>query len=125
MSPAAGPHAGPATLHRLCGALEEWGRLVLDVAPGGDAAALEQVIGGLVDWMGNELLDGWLHLPIPLFEAVSEVAEKLFQASQTYLAAVRSGGPLPAADRAPYERAIRTVLEGVAVLRDGGLKKRG
>ncbi len=125
MSPAAGAPAGRATLHRLCGALEDWGRLVLEVAPGGDAAALEQVIGGLVDWMGNELLDGWLHLPIPLFEVVSGEAEELFQASQGYLAAVRSGGPLPAAVRARHERAIQAVFAQVAALRQRGLTDAG
>jgi hypothetical protein len=119
-------HPGHDACQRLCSALSEWGRLILQCGARGDASVLEQVIGGLVDWMGNELLDGWLHLPIPTFEAVSGLAEELFQASQELLAAVRAGGG-PATDpaTAPVGR-IEAVLDRVKALaaaedpREGG-----
>jgi hypothetical protein len=119
-----GPDPSPApspgvVLDRLCAALGDWGRLVLEVAPRGDAAALEQIIGGLVDWMGNELLDGWLHLPIPVFERVSQAAEEVFQASRSYLEGVRAEGVLPEPDRAAYESVIRAILERISLLKTG------
>jgi len=100
--------------------LSAWGRLVVEVGASGAAPSLEQVIGGLVEWMGNELMDGWLHLPIPVFETASGLAEELFQVSQAYLAAVRAaGGVLPDAERAVHEARIRGVLERVDGLEAG------
>jgi hypothetical protein len=63
--------------------------------------------------MGNELLDGWLHLPIPVFERVSQLAEEVFQASQAYLDAVRSGGILAEPVRSGHEGTIRAILDRV------------
>jgi hypothetical protein len=51
--------------------LDRWGTLFLDVARTRETPAVEQVLGGLVEWMGSDLLDGWLRLPIPRFEEVS------------------------------------------------------
>ncbi|MFB3816406.1 MAG: hypothetical protein ACE147_01970 [Candidatus Methylomirabilales bacterium] len=111
---------GEDALRRLTGALRRWGRLMVDAGRTVDAPAFEQVVGGLVEWTGNELLDGWLHLPIPLFEAVSELAEELFRAGQSYHAAMRACGTLPAADRAAHEQAILEVLTGVEALEKRG-----
>ena len=81
------------------------------------APAAEQVLGGLVDWMGNDLLDGWLHLPIPLFEEVSDLAEDLFRACGAYLAWARQA-PAPDLEggRRPHEEKIQRVLERVQAL---------
>jgi hypothetical protein len=112
---------GAEALRRLADALQRWGGLMLDATGRVDAPAFEQVVGGLVEWMGNELLDGWLHLPIPVFEAVSGLAEELFRAGQGYHAALRAvGHALPAGERAAHERVIQDVLARVEAL-----KKRG
>jgi hypothetical protein len=98
-------------LRQLVEALERWGELFLRVVDENRVAAAEQVLGGLVDWMGNGLLEGWLHLPIPRFEAISDLTEDLLQACQAYLARMRQATPAcPVAERLAYEAAIRTIM---------------
>jgi hypothetical protein len=78
---------------------------------------VDQVLGGLVEWMGSDLLDGWLHLPIPVFEEVSGLSEDLFRACQSYLAWIRQAPqPLAAEGRRPHEDLIGSVLERVNAL---------
>ncbi|HSB73738.1 MAG TPA: hypothetical protein VLT62_30805 [Candidatus Methylomirabilis sp.] len=90
------------------------------------AAAAEQVLGGLVEWMGNDLIDGWLHLPIPLFEKVSELSEELFRACESYLAWARQAPmPVPEAARQGYEQRLRVVLERVHALATQGAGRPG
>jgi hypothetical protein len=104
-------------LLRLTRDLDRWGSLFLEVAQTKEAPAVEQVLGGLVEWMGSDLLDGWLRLPIPLFEEVSGLSEELFQACQAYLAWLRQAPrPVPAEGRRTHEELIRSVLDRVHAL---------
>jgi hypothetical protein len=99
---------------RLTDELERWGILFIDVAAAKDTAAAEQVLGGLVDWMGNGLIDGWLRLPIPLFERISDLTEELFLACQGYLGRLSAvPPPLSAVERASHEGAIREIVSRV------------
>ena len=104
-------------LIRLTNDLDRWGTLFLEVARSKEANAAEQVLGGLVEWMGSDLLDGWLRLPIPLFEKVSGLSEELLQACQAYLAWLRQAprAVLPE-DRGTREAAIRAVLDRVRAM---------
>jgi hypothetical protein len=98
-------------LRQLVEALERWGELFLRVAAEGRVPAAEQVLGGLVDWMGNGLMEGWLHLPIPHFEAISDLAEETCQAFQAYLARLQHAKPACSAEeRMAHEAAIRGTL---------------
>ena len=106
-----------ATLHRLTRDLDRWGTLFIQVARHKEAAAVEQVLGGLVGWMGSDLLDGWLHLPIPLFEKLSDLSEELFRACEAYLACLQQAPrPIPVEDRRIREETIRQVLDRVHAL---------
>jgi hypothetical protein len=106
-----------AQLERLAGDLDRWGTLLLDVARKKEPPAVEQVLGGLVEWMGSDLLDGWLHLPIPLFERLSDLSEELFRACEGYLAWLRQAPrPIPGEERAIREEEIRQVLNRVRAL---------
>ena len=108
-------------LVRLAGDLERWGSLFLEVARTREATAAEQVLGGLVEWMGSDLLDGWLRLPIPLFEEVSGLSEELFHACRAYLAWSRqSPCPAPEQDRGKHAEPIRCVLDRVHMLATRG-----
>ena len=99
-------------LQRLTQDLDRWGSLFIQTAQQKEAPAVEQVLGGLVGWMGSDLLDGWLHLPIPLFEELSDLSEELFQACGSYLAWLRQAPrPIPGEDRRIREEAIRNVLD--------------
>jgi hypothetical protein len=127
------PHLAPgnqagapdSTLPRLAGDLERWGALFIDVAAAKGAPAAEQVLGGLVDWMGNGLIDGWLHLPIPLFERVSDLAEELFETCQVYLGRLKADVPaLRSEARALHESRIREVLDRVRALLAAGPESR-
>lgn len=84
---------------------------------------MEQILGGLVEWMGSDLLDGWLRLPIPLFEEVSGLSEELFRACEGYLAWIRQAPrAVPDEGRRQHEEVIGGVLERVRSLpaREGG-----
>ncbi len=106
--------AEQSPLQRLTQDLDRWGTVFIQVAQKKEAAAVEQVLGGLVEWMGSDLLDGWLHLPIPLFEELSDLSEELFQACGAYLAWLRQAPrPIPGEDRRIWEEAIRKVLDRV------------
>jgi hypothetical protein len=99
------------SLRRLVADLERWGSLFIEVAREKDAAAAEQILGGLVDWMGNGLIDGWLHLSIPVFESVSDLAEELFERCDAYLKWLReAASPIPPEARLPYAAPIESVL---------------
>lgn len=118
------PHASRLTaaespLLRLIRDLDRWGSLFLETARRKEIPAVEQILGGLVEWMGSDLLDGWLRLPIPLFEEVSDLSEELFRACQVYLAWIRQARhPIPAEARRPHEEVIRGVLQRVQALAD-------
>ncbi|HSD50551.1 MAG TPA: hypothetical protein VLG48_04010 [Candidatus Methylomirabilis sp.] len=106
-----------AQLQRLAGNLDRWGSLLLQVAQQKDPPAVEQVLGGLVEWMGSDLLDGWLHLPIPVFETLSDLSEELFRACEGYLIWLRQAPrPIPEEDRRIREEAIRRILDRVHAL---------
>jgi hypothetical protein len=121
-SPSASPLTPPeSSLLRLARDLDRWGALFLDVARTREDPAVEQVLGGLVEWMGSDLLDGWLRLPIPLFEEVSSLAEELLRVCQAYLAWLRQvPRPVPAEDRRTHEDRIRSVLDRVHALAAAG-----
>jgi hypothetical protein len=104
-------------LGRLAHELQEWGTLFLEVAQTKEIPAVEQVLGGLVAWMGNDLVDGWLYLPLPLFEKLSGLSEDLFRACQSYLDWIRNAPcPVVAEGRTPQEELIKSVLERVRCL---------
>ncbi len=115
------PSSTPPLL-RLTWDLDRWGTLFLEVARTREAVAAEQVLGGLVEWMGSDLLDGWLRLPIPLFEEVSDLSEELLQACQAYLAWLRQSSPRPnpVESRRGHEAAIRAVMDRVRALATRG-----
>jgi hypothetical protein len=105
------PPAPGDALRQLVEALERWGELFLRMADADRVPAAEQVLGGLVDWMGNGLLDGWLHLPIPRFEGISDLAEELFRACQAYLVRLQQATPAcPVAERLAHAVAVRTIV---------------
>jgi hypothetical protein len=113
---AGGLHPSGFALGRLAHELQQWGTLFLEVAQTKETPAVEQVLGGLVAWMGNDLVDGWLYLPIPLFERLSGLSEDVFCACQSYLDWIRNA-PCPAAEaRTPHEELIQSVLERVRCL---------
>ncbi len=101
-------------LRRLAEDLERWGCLFLEVARTRDLPTVEQVLGGLVEWMGNDLIDGWLYLPLPVFDTLNEDSEELFLACRAYLGQLRGlPVPLPAEERRAREEAIRVVVDRV------------
>ena len=110
-------------LGRLIGDLKRWGALFLEVARSRDHPALEQVLGGLAEWMGNDLIDGWLYLPIPAFEQLSDRSEELFQVCRGYVEQLRRApAALPEGERRSLEGAIAAVLDRVRGL---GARPRG
>ena len=112
-----GSAAAVAPLLRLTRDLDRWGNLFLEVARTKEAPVVDQVLGGLVEWLGGDLLDGWLRRPIPHFEELSGLAEELFRACQAYLDWMRQAPrPLSAEGRRLHEDHIGSVLGRVNAL---------
>jgi len=107
------------SLRRLVGELERWGELFLRLAREGKVLAAEQVLGGLVDWMGNGLIEGWLHLPIPIFEELSDLAEEMLAAFRGYLGGLGEHPAVGAKNGCmQQEDAIRAILARARTLVD-------
>ena len=114
------PSSGSPLL-RLTGDLERWGSVFHQVLQTKGAAAAEQVLGGLVEWMGNDLIDGWLHLAIPLFEELSDLSEELFRVCESYLAWARHASTSnPGAAGPRHEERLQDVLMRVRALAERG-----
>jgi hypothetical protein len=113
------PSTPGESLQRLVGELERWGELFLRMARENKALAAEQVLGGLVDWMGNGLIEGWLHLPIPIFEELSDLAEEMLAAFRGYLGGLGENPAVGAKNGCvQQEDAIRAILVRARALVD-------
>jgi hypothetical protein len=101
--------------------LEGWAGRFLEAARAGDDVRAEEAVAGLVDWLGHDLVDAFLFMDVPTWEALSDLAEDLFQA----LRAAQAGrhGP-PGAGGHPGapgpEAAIERILAKARAIRDAG-----
>lgn len=82
--------------------LEDWAARFAAAAHAGDPARVEAAAAGLVDWLGHDLVDAFRHIDVPTWEALSALAEELFEAFRAVQAGMGlSPGPswpgLPAA----------------------------
>ena len=105
--------------------LEDWAARFLGAAREGDALRAEEAVAGLVDWLGHDLVDAFLFMDVPTWEALSGLAEELFQAmrgAQAHLAGRADAGAPPGVPAA--EAAIGGILQRARVIRDAGEPRR-
>lgn len=101
--------------------LEGWAGRFLEAARAGDALRAEEAVAGLVDWLGHDLVDAFLFMDVPTWEALSDLAEELFQAlraAQAGIAGPADAGARPGVPAA--EAAIGRILERARAIRDAG-----
>ncbi len=101
--------------------MEGWAARFLDAGRAGDALRAEEAVAGLVDWLGHDLVDAFLFMDVPTWEALSGLAEELFQslrggqAALAGAAGAAAGASVPAA-----EATIGGILQKARAIRDAG-----
>ncbi len=101
--------------------LEAWAGRFLAAARAAEAGRAEEVVAGLVDWLGHDLVDALRRMDLVTWEALSDLAEELFQRlreARAGLGVSEAGGgglDLPAA-----EAAIGAILGRARALQDAG-----
>lgn len=101
--------------------MEGWAGRFLEAARAGDPLRAEEEVAGVVDWLGHDLVDAFLFMDVPTWEALSDLAEDLFQAMRA--AQAGSPGPAGAGARAGLpaaEVAIGRILGKARAIRDAG-----
>lgn len=109
---------GTKAVAGVVGDLEDWTARFVAAARAGDPARVEEAVAGLVDWMGHDLVDAFLTIDVPTWEALSAQSEELFQAFRAAQAGMRSalGGSWPGLPAA--EGGIEAILRKVRATRD-------
>ena len=101
--------------------LEGWAGRFLDAARAGDALRAEEAVAGLVDWLGHDLVDAFLFMDVPTWEALSDLAEELFQAQRGAQAALGGAAGAGARSNVPAaEATITSILQKARGIRDAG-----
>ncbi len=100
--------------------LDGWAGRFLAAVHAGDAGRAEEAVAGLVDWLGHDLVDAFFFMDVATWEALSELAEELFQSLRaTHVRMAGSpGGRGP--DLRVAEAAIAGILQRARAIRDGG-----
>lgn len=63
----------------LAGDIADWGERFLRVRSGCGNEAAQQVLGGIAEWLGTDLVDGMPVLPLERWVLLDELAEELLQ----------------------------------------------
>ena len=101
--------------------LESWAGRFLEAARAGDPLQAEEAVGGLVEWLGHDLVDAFLFMDVPTWEALSELAEELLQALRGVQAGILGWSGAGARSGVPVaEAAINGILRRARAIRDGG-----
>ncbi len=101
--------------------MEGWAARFLDAARAGDATRAEEAVAGLVDWLGHDLVDAFLFMDVHTWEAMSGLAEELFQALRGTQAALGEAAGAAARPSVPAaEATIGGILQKARAIRDAG-----
>ncbi len=101
--------------------LEDWAGRFLEAGRAGDALRAEQAVAGLVDWLGHDLVDAFLFMDVPTWEALSDLAEELFQALRGAQGGITgAAGAGARSGAAVVEAAIGSILQRARAIRDAG-----
>ena len=114
---------GPDAIAGVVRDLEAWADRFLKAARAGDAGRAEEVVAGLVDWLGHDLVDAFLLMDVATWEALSELAEELFQSLREGRAGAGAspGAPWPGLPAA--QAAIAGILGRARAIREAGVSR--
>lgn len=104
--------------------LEAWAGRFLAAARAGEAGRAEEAVAGLVDWLGHDLVDALRLMDVGTWEALSDLAEELFQslrAARAGMGASEEGGSGP--DLPAAEVAIGAILRRARAIQDAGVSR--
>jgi len=98
--------------------LEDWTARFLAAARAGDPARVEAAVGGLADWLGHDLVDAFRQIDVPTWEALSAVAEELFQGFRAAQAGAGSCAGSPRAWWPAAAEGCEAILRKARAIRD-------
>lgn len=100
--------------------LEAWSGRFLAAARAGEAGRAEEAVAGLVDWLGHDLVDAFRWMDVGMWEALSDLAEVLFQGLREAQAGMGASGGGRGLDLPAAEAAIGAILQRARAIRDAG-----
>ncbi len=77
--------AGKEKFRTLAGDIVDWGERFLRVRAAYGEEAAGQVLGGITEWLGGDLVDGMPVMPMEDWTLLDELAEELLQACKACL----------------------------------------
>lgn len=114
---------GPDAIAGVVRDLEAWADRFLKAARAGDAGRAEEVVAGLVDWLGHDLVDAFLLMDVATWEALSELAEELFQSLREGWAGAGASPRAPWPGLPAAQAAIAGILRRARAIREAGVSR--
>jgi hypothetical protein len=72
--------------------IADWGERFLRVEAAGGRESAEQILGGIAEWLGSDLVDGMPVMPLEQWEALDVLSEELLQGCKACIAGERAAG---------------------------------
>jgi hypothetical protein len=76
----------------LASDIADWGERFLRVEAAGGRESAEQLVGGMAEWLGSDLVDGMPVMPLERWEALDALAEELLQECKAHIAEEQADG---------------------------------
>lgn len=72
--------------------IADWGERFLRVEAAGGRESAEQLLGGIAEWLGSDLVDGMPVMPLERWELLDALAEELLQGCKACIAGAPGAG---------------------------------
>jgi hypothetical protein len=72
--------------------IADWGERFLRVEAAGGRESAEQLLGGIAEWLGSDLVDGMPVMPLERWERLDALSEELLQGCKACIAAEPGAG---------------------------------
>ncbi len=76
----------------LASDIADWGERFLRAEAAGGMEAAEQLLGGIAEWLGSDLVDGMPVMPLERWEILDALAEELLQGCKARIAGEQAAG---------------------------------
>jgi len=76
----------------LASDIADWGERFLRAEAAGGKEASEQLLGGIAEWLGSDLVDGMPVMPLERWETLDALAEELLQGCKARIAGEQAAG---------------------------------
>ena len=72
--------------------IADWAERFLRAEAAGGKEAAGQVLGGIAEWLGSDLVDGMPVMPLERWEVLDTLAEELLQGCKAHIAGEKADG---------------------------------